>query len=131
MTETYEEFLKDDKETKEIFYSVGIIKGEATCSDNIPKYNIYSWGRDLLERNLDLSEDQVCYIIKNLRRNAAGYMRGPAELDINHVAVVADKTISFDRIEDLVEFNFTGMHLYEINIQEGRFVVRYGLAFKN
>jgi hypothetical protein len=58
-------------------------------------------------------------------------MRGPAELDINHVAVVADKTISFDRIEDLVEFNFTGMHLYEINIQEGRFVVRYGLAFKN
>ena len=130
MTETYEEFLKDTEETKKIFYSVGIIKGEASCSDKMPKYNIYSWGRDLLERQFDLSEDQVCYIIKNLKRTAAGYMRGPTEMDINHVAVVADRTISFDSIEELVDFDFSGMHLYRISPLGGRFVVRYGTSYK-
>ena len=130
MTETYEEFLKDTEETKKIFYSVGIIKGEALCAERFTKYNIYSWGRDLLERQFDLSEDQVCYIIKNLKRTAAGYMRGPAELDINHVTVVADKSIGFDTIEDLVNFDFSGMHLYRITRQGGMFVVRCGTSYK-
>jgi len=128
MTQTYEDFLKN-AETKEMFYSAAIIKGEASCSDNIPKYNIYSWGRDLLERCSDLSEDQVCYIIKNIKRTAAGYMSGPTELDINHLPVVANRTITFHTIEELVEFDFSKMHLYKISLQDGRFVVRYALSF--
>ena len=125
MTETYEEFLRDAK-TNEMFHGANLIEAEASYSNRLPRYNIYAWGKDLLESDSDLSEDQVCYIIKNLRRTAAGYMTGPAGLTINHVTVIANISIGFDTIEDLVDFDFTGMHLHRIIRQGDKFVVKCG-----
>lgn len=127
MSETYEQFL-EHKTFDGVSRAVSLINGEAQCAERLKKFNIYSWGKFLLDEQL-LGDDEIGYIITNIRRTAAGYMCSPTELDNNHVPIIATKSVLFETIEDIVNFNFSGMHLYTITNQYGIYKVRYGESY--